>query len=90
MSTWTVTVGNNENPYDNTTCKAKGSMIDSGWYMCPTALSGKVFGILQELNNNSNPVNFLEVMVYSQEAIQLQALETTLLGNAASNSTFKH
>jgi len=52
-------------------------MIESGWYMCPTVLSGRVFGINHTPNNYW--VTFLEVLIYSQEAIQLQALETRII-----------
>jgi hypothetical protein len=44
-------------------------MPDGGWYMCPTSLSGITFGIY----STTNYITFMEVMVFSQEAIQLRS-----------------
>jgi len=39
-------------------------MLESGFYMCPLALYGNVFGIWEK-TPTSYPINFLEVMMYS-------------------------
>jgi len=64
MFRWIVTVGNNTNPQVNTVCRGEDTMLESGFYMCPLALYGNVFGIWEK-TPTSYPINFLEVMMYS-------------------------
>ena len=45
-------------------------MTAGGWYMSTSPLSGTIFGIIA----NTNWFTFREVMLYSQEAIQMNAL----------------
>jgi len=59
-------------------------MTESGFYMCTPALPGKVFGIYY-VAAEVLYVNFLEVMVYTQEAIQLNALSSTVLTGTTSS-----
>jgi len=40
-----ATVGTNSDPRNNTICKGKSTMTEGGWYRCPIALYGNVFGI---------------------------------------------
>ena len=44
-------------------------MTDGGWYLCPTSITGTTFG----LYTTSDYFNFLEVVAYSQEVIQMNA-----------------
>ncbi len=60
-----VTVGNNADVTMNPICVPLGTMTDGGWYLCPTSLSGTVFGIYSP----TDYVTFVEAMAYSQEAI---------------------
>jgi hypothetical protein len=46
-------------------------MTDGGWYMCPESMTGIIFGIHSFVSRISS---FREVMLYSQEAIQMKAL----------------
>jgi hypothetical protein len=55
-------------------------MTDGGWYMCPESMTGTVFGIHSFVNMISS---FREVMLYSQEAIQLKALSAFASTEAA-------
>jgi len=61
---WAVTVGSNTDPTRNTICKDKGTMLEGGFYMCPLALYGNVFGIWDK-SPNCEYINFLEAMVYT-------------------------
>lgn len=60
-------------------------MPETGWYMCPNALNGTVFGFWHDVGVNwqSYPIHtflgLIEVMVYTQEAIQLNALSSTII-----------
>jgi hypothetical protein len=45
-------------------------MTDGGWYGCPNSMIGTTFGVY----TISNYLNFVEVMAFSQEAIQMKAL----------------
>jgi hypothetical protein len=47
-----------------------GAMIDSGWYMCLDSMTGTIFG----LYSTTDLFDFVEIMLYSQEAIQMNAL----------------
>jgi len=44
-------------------------MTDGGWYPCPKSLTGNTFGVY----STTKVLNFMEVMAYSQEAIQTNA-----------------
>jgi hypothetical protein len=46
-------------------------MTAGGWYMCSNSMTGTVFGIYSSANEISS---FREVMLYSQEAIQMNAM----------------
>jgi hypothetical protein len=45
-------------------------MPDGGWNMCPSSMTGIVFGVYTTLTT----MNFIEAMAFSQEAIQMNAL----------------
>jgi len=49
-------------------------MSDGGWYACPNLMTGTVFGFYVT-GTVAAPVcfNFMEVMAFTQEAIQLKA-----------------
>jgi hypothetical protein len=63
-----VTFGTNPDASLNPVCVALGAIISGGFYQC--SLTGTVFGIYTNAGWNS----FKEVMLYSQEAIQINAL----------------
>jgi hypothetical protein len=44
-------------------------MTDGGWHPCPNSMIGITFGVYTE----SNDLNFIETMAFSQEAIHLNA-----------------
>lgn len=67
---YTATVGNNSNVLLNPVCWAAGTMPDGGWNMCPSSMTGIVFGVYTTLT----VMNFVEAMAFSQEAIQMNAL----------------
>ncbi len=54
----------------------KGTIIDGGWYGCPNSMIGTTFGVY----TTSNYLNLMEVMAFSQEAIQMNALSVSFLG----------
>lgn len=49
-------------------------MSDGGWYACPNLMTGRVFGFYVT-GTNATPAcfDFMEVMSFTQEAIQLKA-----------------
>ena len=49
-------------------------MTDGGWYACPNSIIGTTFGVYTK----STYVNFVEVMAYSQDAIQILPASTGL------------
>jgi hypothetical protein len=52
-------------------------MKDGGWYMCPEPMIGTTFGVYTSTNDfysADDYLTFIEVMAYSQEAIQMNAL----------------
>ena len=52
-------------------------MTDGGWYLCPDSMIGTTFGVYSE----TNELNFLEAMAYSQEAIHMNpGVTLSLLG----------
>ena len=61
-----MTVGNDEDVTKNAVCVALNTKTDGGWYPCPKSLTGKTFGVYSSIKI----LNFMEVMAYSQEAIQ--------------------
>jgi hypothetical protein len=49
-------------------------MSDGGWYACPNLMTGTVFGFyVTDKNASFVCFNFMEVMAFTQEAIQLKA-----------------
>ena len=56
-----VTVGNDADVTLNPTCVSVGTMIDGGWYFCPTSMIGTTFGVYTK----SDYFNFLEAMAFS-------------------------
>ena len=44
-------------------------MSDGGWYSCPSSIIGTTFGVYTK----TTFVNFVEIMAYSQDAIQMNA-----------------
>ena len=44
-------------------------MTDGGWYLCPNSMIGTTFGVYTD----TEYLNFMEVMAYSQEAIHMNA-----------------
>ena len=71
-----MTVGNNTDVTQNPVCVSLGTMSDGGWNMCPNSMIGTKFGVY----TTSDFFNFLEVMAFSQEAIQMKALSVSFLG----------
>lgn len=69
LSDYTVTVGYNTDVTKNLFCVAKGTMTDGGWYKCPSSMIGTTFGVY----STKLLLNFMEIMAYSQEAIQIGA-----------------
>jgi hypothetical protein len=60
-------------------------MTAGGWYIFSKSMIGTIFGIIA----SNNYLNFREVMLYSQEAIQIQALSavaTDTSGYPANNA----
>jgi hypothetical protein len=51
-------------------------MTGGGCHMCPNSIIGTTFGVF----SNTNQVNFVEAMAFSQEAIQMNALSVSFLG----------
>ena len=51
-------------------------MTDGGWYLCPTSIIGTTFGVY----TTTDYLSFMDVMAYSQEAIQLNALSVSFIG----------
>jgi hypothetical protein len=47
-----------------------GSMTDGGWYFCQDSKIGTIFGVY----STTDYLDFGEIMLYSQEAIQMNAL----------------
>ena len=47
-----------------------GAMTDGGWYMCLDSMTGTIFGIY----SITNSLDFTEILLYSQEAIQMNAI----------------
>ena len=64
---YTVTFGNDADVTLNPVCVPAGTMNSAGWYLCPTSMTGIVFGIYSI--DNSVEFAFMEAMAYSQEAI---------------------
>ena len=56
-------------------------MTDGGWYRCDQPIVGKYFGLIQQ---TLEVLQFMEVMVYSQDFIQTQAT-ITFLGQLKTN-----
>ena len=67
FSDYTATVGLDSDVTKNPVCVAKGTMPDGGWYKCPNSMIGTTFGVY----STKLLLNFMEVMAYSQEAIQI-------------------
>ena len=51
-------------------------MPDGGWNMCPSSMTGIVFGVY----TTSSDIGFVEAMAFSQEAIQMNALSVSFVG----------
>ena len=67
MFPWYIaTVGNDADVTKNAVCIDLNTMTDGGWYLCPKSLTGNTFGVYSTIQI----LNFMEVMAYSQEAIQ--------------------
>jgi hypothetical protein len=84
FSDYTATVGNYTDVTLNPVCVAKGTMPDGGWYKCTNSNSmiGKTFGVF----SSNLLLNFMEIMAYSQEAIQMGAdVTVSFLGTNANN-----
>jgi hypothetical protein len=47
-----------------------GSLTDGGWYVRQDSITGTIFG----LYSTTDHVELVEIMLYSQEAIQMKAL----------------
>ena len=78
-----ATVGNDANPKLNPTCINEYTMPDGGFYMCSSIMKGNVFGFWIY----TDYFNFQEAMAYSQEAIQMNALSTSIIAGTA-NTTY--
>ena len=76
MTTLTATFGGNLDVTMNPVCIALGNITDGGWYLCPTSITGTIFGFY----TTSEYLHCLEVLVYTQEAIQLHGLSTAFVG----------
>jgi hypothetical protein len=58
-------------------------MTDGGWHLCPISMIGTTFGVYTE----SDYLNFMEAMAYSQEAIQLNpGITMSFLGTKSADS----
>ncbi len=57
-----------------------GAMNDGGWYMCLDSMTGTIFG----LYSPTDFLDFTEIMLYSQEAIQMNALSAVATNPIAS------
>ena len=51
-------------------------MTDGGWYECLNSMIGTIFGVY----TTSNHLNFMEVISFSLEAIQMKASLVSFLG----------
>jgi hypothetical protein len=51
-------------------------MTDGGWNICQNSMIGTTFGVY----STTTYLNFVEVMAFSQEAIQMNALSVSFLG----------
>jgi hypothetical protein len=47
-----------------------GAMTDGGWHVCQDSMTGTIFGIY----STTDYLDPVEIMLYSQEAIQMNAL----------------
>ena len=63
----TVTIGNNADVTQNPICVAPEKITDGGWYLCETAMTGTILGVFKTYEY----LQFMEIMAYSQEAIQM-------------------
>jgi len=79
VSRMIATVGYNANPNSNPTCIYEYTMTDGGFYMCSSIMQGNVFGFWMY----ADYFNFMEAMAYSQEAIQMNALSTSIISGSA-------
>ncbi len=64
------TFGTNSVVTSNPVFMPAGAMTDGGWYMCLDSMIGTIFGIY----STTDFIDFTEIMLYSQEAIQMNAL----------------
>ena len=67
---WMATFGTDPDITLNPVFIALGYMTAGGWYMSTSPMTCTIFGIIAK----TNYFNFREVMLYSQEAIQINAL----------------
>ena len=52
-------------------------MTDGGWYKCPDSMTGIIFGVY----STTSLLHFMELMAYSQNAIQMgEGLVVSFLG----------
>ena len=66
ITNYYTTVGNATTFATNPKCVNVGSMTDGGWYSCsPQPLFGSYFSIL----SSNDYLNFVEIMLYSEELI---------------------
>ena len=54
-----------------------GAMTDGGWYMCLDSMTGTIFG----LYSTTDFLDFVEIILYSQEAIQMNAQSAVATDN---------
>jgi hypothetical protein len=63
-----VTFGDNPNVMTNTPfCTECINMMNGGWCNCASPITGTVFGV----DSNYAIVSFIEVMAYTQKALQI-------------------
>ena len=78
-----ATVGDDPDVTKNSLCVT--NVLDGGWYVCPTSLSGIIFG----LYSTTDYITFMEIMAYSQEAIQMNAgVTVSFIGIEDNNGYF--
>ena len=66
---YSISVGLNPDVWQNTACIISGTMKDGGWFFCGDA--GNWLGVFSK---DGTFVNFVEIMAYTQYAVQITGL----------------
>ena len=70
-----MTFGYNSDVTINPICAACSNMISGGWCNCDSWMTGNVFGVY----TNNDILSFMEVMAYTQKALQINPGVTVLI-----------